>query len=201
MASKIILECAQPNGVLGPEAPWTSTFSTTILLAESDVVQVKTALINTQSASSSNLVFESDQDLVITVGYYYVIAPVIYSRVVHDSTTPFIPYLSCYGNNADPHVKFATNSGPAVGVASPVSGCYILRKPASTDLFTTDFKFTIPKSLYSPDAITTLLTEGLYNARSTTATGDQSLGVADQAGVFIDPLDLVPRDRKFWHIQ
>ena len=187
MPSNIILECTQLDGEAGPDASWTSTFKTPIPLEEHDVVQVKTALINTQSASSSNLVFESDQQLVITVGYYDVIAPVMYSAVV-TKVDPYIPYLGNYSNNEVPPVVFTKNNAATVGVTSPVNGCYLLyTDPYNDNLFTTDIKFTIPAGSYSPDAIATLLTEGLYSTRSTTMTGDQSSTDADKAGVFIDP--------------
>lgn len=183
MSSNIILECSQLDSIDNGDASWTSTFQTPVPLEEGDVVQVKTALINTKSATSSNLVFETDQDLVITVGYYDAIVPHMY-KLVAGGADPFVPYLHCYANSAGG--QFTKNEAVTGSDVGPTNGIYILEN-SDNKLFTTDIKFTIPAGSYEPDAIATLLTEGLYNARSTTATGDITSGDADRAGVFISP--------------
>ena len=72
MPSNIVLECAQIDGSdpSNQGAEWTTTLQHPIPIEEGDVITLKQALINTQNVSSGNIVFETDQNVSMTVGFY-----------------------------------------------------------------------------------------------------------------------------------
>jgi len=75
MEKIITLELSQRDGYKPTNSPanWITTIKEPIIINEGDIIEMKQALINTQNASSGNLVFDEDQELSITFGYYVTI--------------------------------------------------------------------------------------------------------------------------------
>lgn len=70
MPSNIIIELAERNGVQGEStSEWTNTFEN-VSIETGDVIQVKTALINTLDANTNNIVIQEDVEAKIVVGVY-----------------------------------------------------------------------------------------------------------------------------------
>jgi hypothetical protein len=70
MPSNIIIELAERNGVQGEStSEWTNTFEN-VSIETGDVIQVKTALINTLDSNTNNIVIQEDIEAEIVVGVY-----------------------------------------------------------------------------------------------------------------------------------
>jgi hypothetical protein len=70
MPSNIIIELAERNGVQGEStSEWTNTF-VNVSIESGDVIQVKTALINTLDSNTNNIVIQEDIEAEIVVGVY-----------------------------------------------------------------------------------------------------------------------------------
>lgn len=202
MPSNIVLECAQIDGSdpdnVGSE--WTTTLQHPITIEEGDVIQLKQALINTKNVTSGNIVFETDQNVEMTVGFYDNFDITTQNTLVSDTTIGIPCGFSAGGVTGQRQCEITMDSlaklnnftshlyGPG---GTQDAGFRVLtinsENPGLPDsLFTRTVKFTIPKGSYNPTSLASLITDKLYSQY------DSSLGIsghtsADDIGLLVSP--------------
>ena len=73
MSNITVIECNKQHSNTGESnASWINTFQAPIRINEFDVLQMKTAIIDTNATNSSNITFDEDVNISIEMGYYFI---------------------------------------------------------------------------------------------------------------------------------
>lgn len=73
MSNVTIVECNKQHSNTGESnASWINTFQAPIRINQGDVLQMKTAIIDTNATNSSNITFDEDVNISIDMGYYFI---------------------------------------------------------------------------------------------------------------------------------
>ena len=176
-AQIVMLECSQRDADLITEgqAEWVTRFPEPISINNGDVIQLKQALINTQSATSGNIVLEEAITIEIDFGYYITVANQDF--VDKDNGNQQRSYFKRFvvgGGYAEPGIATAddrTYTAQQKDNDNPVK-YFVLREtqvvnpdpgPAYLpyNIFKKTFSLSFPAGSYSPNKIADLITDKL----------------------------------------
>ena len=156
MPSNIILECSERDSTSTTDnSTWVTTFSEAVPIVSGDTIQMKTALINTRSATSGSIIISTDLILTMTVAYYE-----NRRSVASVAGTPYAGVDGQIANNTLYDQSLQEISAP--NPASNKKGFYMLRTETESGdnfpLYTQDVTYTLEAGAYLPQDLASVIT-------------------------------------------
>ena len=180
--STYTLELSEYQGLAGSSnGEWSNLFQNKMSLEEGDVLQIKQALINTQSASVDSVNVTQDTVARITVGFY--------DQCVSDSNTctmkmlpanmqatadgndPFAYRWEVFDSGVGGYVKSRAINTAGTDYNTPWVA--VTWDGSKYTRQTLDIDITIPKGIYSPNDLADIITKGMQTSNTTQTFLDQ----------------------------
>jgi hypothetical protein len=164
-------------------------------LEEGDVFQLQQVLINTKNVSSGSILIETDTLVIMTVGYYDVALGTYQTtagvgkgadggdHVTYNIPLPYSVYLNTAAFDDNQAAYNANYTGTYETIDAYPAGYYMLRTgDADADTpFTQDIQFTIPAGSYTPEKLSSMITDKVAGSIDSSLQG----GVGTTKGLLI----------------
>ena len=158
MPSNIIIELAERDGHQGDSsAEWVNSISPPQIIENGDVIQIKTALINTLDATTSNIVLTEDVEVKIIIGMYD--NPLLNAGFVSND-------LITNGGSYEQFRKSVRAGQAIVNDAALFNQPYLAVSRNSNDeytLFANEIIINIKAGVYEPQDIANQITQQMQN--------------------------------------